>query len=238
MTLRNKISETLSKNITNFKPLSKNLKLLIDNVKQENIKIRKEANYEVNAIACKIIRNTETGFDTLDKNKMNVAKISKIIDFKILPNLNPTSKLFINLDVKYDFIPINIRYLRKMRLDFISKKDKIVKFINKKLGEIYYKRKLHAKSFENQYKAWWKSITEVVDDKQKNTKKERCSIWNKTERKNNSSKDTGNDPEISKNGEWSLPKALFNDYAGKFVYIHRQANKVDNPFFYEMDYKR
>ena len=143
-----------------------------------------------------------------------------------------------NLDVKYDFVPSNIKFLKKMRLNFISKKDKIIKFIYKKLSELYEKRKLHAKTFENQYETWWKTVVKDTEDKQKKAKRERFSIWNKSDKRNTiNSKEDQNDLDFNKNGVWALPKAIYNDYAEKFIYIHKECKRIENPYLYEMDYK-
>ena len=54
-------------------------------------------------------------------------------------------------------------YLNKVRIDFITKKDKIIRFIHRKLDKLYEKRQLHKKEFKSKYDSWSEKVRESTN---------------------------------------------------------------------------
>ena len=128
-----KIKDYLKDHLTNFKPPSKKTRELIEEIKLQNSKIIKEIsmkNEDPVSKRCKKALRTEEIIELKNKDQTN-KEIKEKLSLSMLPNLNKDTKIFMNLDVQYDFTPCNEEYLRRMRLDFISKKDKIVEYIRK-----------------------------------------------------------------------------------------------------------
>ena len=128
-----KIKDYLKDHLTNFKPSNQNTRKLIEEIKLQNSQIIKE-NSKLNddPTSSRYTRALRT--DELIELKSKDLKnkgLKEKLNLSILPNLNQDTKVFMNLDVQYDFIPWNEEFLRRMRLDFICKKDKIVEYIRK-----------------------------------------------------------------------------------------------------------
>lgn len=128
-----KIKDYLKDHLTNFKPPNQNTRKLIEEIKLQNSQIIKE-NSKLNddPTSSRYTRALRT--DELIELKSKDLKnkgLKEKLNLSILPNLNQDTKVFMNLDVQYDFIPWNEEFLRRMRLDFICKKDKIVEYIRK-----------------------------------------------------------------------------------------------------------
>jgi hypothetical protein len=76
----------------------------------------------------------------------------------ILPAVKENSQVAINFDFKYDFVPCNEEFLRRMRLDFIHKKERVTKYVFKKLMENDHKNIFLVSNFQNDYQEWKKKI--------------------------------------------------------------------------------
>ena len=148
-----KIKSYLSQHISNFKPPNQKTKSLIEKIKSENSEIiKKNGNVPILSSGVKSIQTHE--LIDLQRQERENSRIKEKLNLKILPNMSKTSKVFINLDVEYDFIPKNEEFLRRMRLDFVMKKDKIVKFIYKIKEQKSHQEILYRNKFETEYLDW------------------------------------------------------------------------------------
>lgn len=143
-----KVKDYLRDHLDNFKAVGKEQQLIIEKVRMQNSEILKRSKGEES----RGIRVDQI-VEIREKERMN-REIKENLNMVILPNLNRNSNLFLNLDVQYDFIPVNEEYLRHMRLDFLSKKDKIVNIVGKKLTEHSNKLIVLQKSYQNDYLNW------------------------------------------------------------------------------------
>lgn len=171
------------------------------------------------------------------KQRLN-KEIKEKLNLTILPNLNSDTKIFMNLDVQYDFIPSNEEYLRKMRLDFITKKDKIVNFIRKNLTRKSHKQLFIKNSFQNDYQEWLKRTDSELHGGGSSRKVERFDIWN-NKKKRKSIDDTGyeREAELFKQNESDIPEANFNHYTRQFFYHKKALNKIEDVVMYDLNYK-
>lgn len=195
-----------------------------------NKEIKEKLEMCLNIMTCEL---NSTGLDSHLKEVCNSQKLN----FTILPNLNYNTKVFINLDVQYDFIPSNEEYLRKMRLDFISKKDKIIEFVRRRLIAHSHKKIFITNSFQNDYQEWKKRIEKGHHGEHRH-KVERFDIWN-NKKKRKSIDDSGyeREAELFKQNRSDIPKANFNLYTGEFFYVKRAFKKILDPIRYDYEYK-
>lgn len=143
-----KVKDYLRDHLDNFKAVGKEQQQIIEKVRMQNSEILKRSKGEES----RGIRVDQI-VEIREKERKN-REIKENLNMVILPNLNRNSNLFLNLDVQYDFIPVNEEYLRHMRLDFLSKKDKIVNIVGKKLTEHSNKLIVLQKSYQNDYLNW------------------------------------------------------------------------------------
>lgn len=115
-----KVKDYLKNHLTNFKPHNPNTQILIEEIKTQNAKLIKESAKSFGELNSKYSRRSLRNYELIELKKKERCNKEKF-NFTILTNLNYETKMFINLDVQYDFIPCNEEYLRRMRLDFISK---------------------------------------------------------------------------------------------------------------------
>jgi hypothetical protein len=236
---QSKIREYLKDHLTNFKPPNCNSQNLIEEIKAQNSHIIKnngkstELEYEMKPAVLKtheiIEEQTKQRNNKMIKEKLNLT---------ILPNLSPDTKIFMNLDVQYDFIPSNEEYLRKMRLDFITKKDKIVNFVRKNLTIKSHKQLFIKNSFQNDYQEWLKRTDSELHGGGSSRKVERFDIWN-NRKKRKSVDETGyeREAELFKQNESDIPEAKFNHYSRQFFYHKKALNKIEDLVMYDLRYK-
>lgn len=149
-----KIKSYLSGHLSNFKPHNEKSQNLIETIKSQNAEIIKKNKLK----GQKILQNFEI---IKEKEKqLSTQELKQKLNLTILPNLSKDTKIFMDLDVQYDFVPSNEEFLVNMRLDFISKKDKIINFIRECLKTKGQKQIFYRKKFDHDYLKWSKKIAE------------------------------------------------------------------------------
>lgn len=227
-----KVKEYLKSHITNFKPPWNRQQKLIEEIKMQNAKIIQRHKEEIKKPLKmhEIIEAKQKESEENDlKSKLNMT---------MLPNLNKNTKIFLNLDVQYDFVPWNEAYLRSMRLDFLSKKDKIVNFVVKTMTASSHKQILIKNLFLNDYQEWKAKIEYNGHDVNARESRERFDIWNNKNKKK-SVDPTGYEREadIFESNKSDIPKANYNIYTRKFFYIEKAFKKILDPIKYDIEYK-
>ncbi|CAI2373097.1 unnamed protein product [Moneuplotes crassus] len=154
---QSKIKSYLSEHLSNFKPHNKKTIQLIEQIKSQNAEIIKKNGRIFDKNFSKPIQN----FELIEEKKQERKNkyIKEKLNLTVLPNLNQDTKIFMDLDVQYDFIPTNEEYLRRMRLDFISKKDKVVNFIRKSIKTKAQKEIFYHHKFDHDYLEWSKRVS-------------------------------------------------------------------------------
>ena len=102
-----KIKDYLKDHLTNFKPPNQNTRKLIEEIKLQNSQIiRENSKLNDDPTSSRYTRALRT--DELIELKSKDLKnkgLKEKLNLSILPNLNQDTKVFMNLDVQYDFIP-------------------------------------------------------------------------------------------------------------------------------------
>lgn len=231
-----KVKTYLKAHLTNFKPSNEKTRRLIEEIKRQNSATIQHFGKVGTEQANKLLNNHEL-IDVKQKERHN--KILKDnFNFAVLPNLDPETKVFMNLDVQYDFVPVNEEYLRRMRLDFITKKEKIVDFVRKNLTASSHKQIFIKNSFQHDYQEWKRKIDSEFHEESHKYKVERYDIWN-NKKKRKSIDDSGyeREAELFKNNRSDIPKANFNIYSREFFYIKTSLKQITNPVLYDYTYK-
>jgi hypothetical protein len=239
-----KIREYLKDHISNFKPAPEKTCNLIEQIRQQNSEIIKSR--EKNSkLMLEIVKEKEK----LKKNQ----EIKKKLNFKILPNLG-NSRVLLDLDVQYDFVPCNEEYLRRMRLDFAQKYYKIADYIFRKQTANAHMKIFLTNSFQHDYQEWRKKLANVkkmLSSSVETSNKmfglqpcpstERLDIWNnrKKDKDIKSLDDAGYEREMEmfKLNKAEIPRASFNLYSGEFYYVTKSLKKIHNPIVYDQKYK-
>lgn len=223
-----KIREYLKDHISNFKPAPDKTLSLIEKIRQQNAQIIKSRTNKAKLMS-EIVREREK----LRKNQ----EIKKKLNLKILPNLG-NAKVFLDLDVQYDFVPCNEEYLRHMRLDFAQKYPKIVDYIFRKQTANAHMKIFLKNSFQHDYQEWRKRLAtskKMLSSSVETSNKmfglqpshntERLDIWNNKKTKQDkdirSLDDAGYEREMEmfKQNKAEIPKANYNIYSGEFYYV-------------------
>ena len=229
-----KVKDYLKSHLTNFKPQSNQHWSLIEQIRQQNAQIINSNKDQFNT---KTLKKHEI-IELKEKEARN-KEIEKQLNMAILPNMDPNTKVFLNLDVQYDFIPWNQEYLRRMRLDFLGKKDKIVNFVHKTLTAWSHKQIFLKNSFLHDYQEWKAKIESNNNEETHHKQVERFDIWGNKKSKIVDKAGYEREAELFEQNRSEIPKANYNMYARKFFYVHKQSfKKIDDLIEYDNNYKQ